>query len=343
MENILETLLEKLEEIKVENTHLYFITRVLKPDKKKTEKVLDKYDFKVYQIDVDDEIREHLHTLTKDQLFLLAEKKSEISEYDVITDDTHQLLTYAMKNKGTSFSDVVNKQLTHKSEIPKISNLEEIILTEELWAYCVGFLHKKDDWIYTFRKILSGKVAVDEQDSNTKTKFQKFLRAKFNSKSTKLELIEGETVNLDKQVDCIYYNHTFYIAHKTQFEQIVGLEAEFKEQATDVVTELENTKMIEGLEIMSAQIESNPAIHKKLVRLYKLGNYRELTPKIIKKMEAVAKEFEDKLKTKNGKLHIEDEADVDLVLKMLAEYYKEGKIFGKFYGTYSGKVLTSKK
>ena len=336
---ILEELLEKLESIKINNTFLYFITRVLKPDVKKTSKVMDKYVFKVYQIDVNDDIREHLYSLTQEQLGYLINKKTELHEYDVITDDTEQLFTYSMTNKAMSFADVVNNQL--KSRPPKIKNLEEIISEEELWAYCVGFHNKANDWIYTFRKILSGKVAVDEKDGNKRNALQKTIRTIFNSKSKKLELIEGETVNLDKQVDCIFYKDTFYIAKKTQFEQIVGLEEEFKQQAAGVITELEATNMIEGLEIMAKQIESNPAIHKKLVRLSKIGNYKDLDAKTIKTMQKVCKLHGDKLKVKNGKLFIEDEGDIDLALKMLADYYKRGEVSGKAYGTFAGKQLTT--
>jgi hypothetical protein len=138
-------------------------------------------------------------------------------------------------------------------------------------------------------------------------------------------LIQGETVNLDKQIDCIFYEDIFYIAKKTQFEQIVGLEEEFKEQAKEVLAELENTKMIEGLEALEKQIEDNPSIHRELVRLSKIGNYRELDAKVIKKMQKVCKDHGDKLKPKDGKLFIEDEKDIDLALKMLGDYYKRGK------------------
>lgn len=336
---ILEELSEKIQEIKVNNTFLYFITRVLKPDVKKTSKVMDKYIFKVYQIDVNEEIREHLHKLSKDQFAYLASKKTELQDYDVITDDTQHLFTYQMTNKAMSFADVVNNQL--KSQPPKITSLEEIILNEELWAYCVGFHKQGSEWIYTFRKILSGKVAIDETEGNKKSALQKALRTVFSTKSQKLELIQGETVNLDKQIDCIFYEDTFYIAKKTQFEQIVGLEEEFKEQAKEVLAELENTKMIEGLEVLEKQIENNPAIHRKLVRLSKIGNYRELDAKIIKQMQKVCKAYGDKLKLKDGKLFIEDEKDIDLALKMLGDYYKRGEVSGKAYGTFAGKQLTT--
>ncbi len=334
---ILEELSEKIGEIKVNNTYLYFITRVLKPDVKKSSKVMDKYVFKVYQIDVNEDIRDHLHKLSQEQLAYLASKKSELQDYDVITDDTQQLFTYQMTNKAMSFADVVNKQL--KSQPPKIQSLEEIIASEELWAYCVGFYQNGSDWIYTFRKILSGKVAIDENDGNKKSALQKALRTVFNTKSQKLELIQGETVNLDKQIDCVYYADTFYIAKKTQFEQIVGLEEEYKAQASEVIKELEDTKMIEGLEVLKKQIAENPSIHKKLVRLSKIGNYRELDTKVIKQMQKVCKLHGDKLKLKDGKLFIEDENDIDLALKMLGDYYKRGEVSGKAYGTFAGKQL----
>jgi len=208
-------------------------------------------------------------------------------------------------------------------------------------AYCVGFHNKGDDWIYTFRKILSSKVAINEQDGNKQNAVQKTIRTIFNSTSHKLELIEGETVNLDKQVDCIFYEGTFYIAKKTQFEQIVGLEEEFKVQASEVIKELEATEMIVGLDIMEKQIKINPAIHKKLVRLSKIGNYKDLDEKTVKKMEKVCKQYGDKLKVKDGKLFIEDEGDIDLALKMLADYYKRGEVSGKAYGTFAGKQLTA--
>lgn len=337
---ILEELSDKLGDIKINNTFLYFITRVLKSDVKKTSKVMNKYIFKVYQIDVNDEIREHLYNLSKDQFVYLASKKTELQDYDVITDDTEHLFTYQMTNKVMSFADVVNSQL--KSQPPKITSLEEIILTEELWAYCVGFYKKDSDWIYTFRKILSGKIAIDEKKGNKKNVLPKIIRTVFSTINQKLELIQGETVNLDKQIDCIYYRDTFYIAKKTQFEQIVGLEEEFKEQAKEVLAELENTQMIEGLKVLERQIEDNPSIHRKLVRLSKIGNYRELNANIIMKMQEVCKDHGDKLKLNYDKLLIEDEKDIDLALKMLGDYYKRGEVSGKAYGTFAGKQLTIK-
>lgn len=56
-------------------------------------------------------------------------------------------------------------------------------------------------------------------------------------------------------------------------------------------------------------------------------------------MQKVCKKYGDNLKIKDGKLHIEDAEDIELALKMLADYYKKGEVSGKAYGTYAGKEL----
>jgi hypothetical protein len=210
---------------------------------------------------------------------------------------------------------------------------------EELWAYCIGFNDiENTDWIYTFRKIQSGKVAVDEKE-NQKTLVAKVVRTLFSTQSQKLELLKGETVNLDKQIDCVYYKDDFYIIKKGNFEQIVGLQEEFKQVSIQVVAEMKQTNMFEGLEKIEEEIENNPAIHKKLVRIAKIGNYREITPQVIKKMEKVCKKYGNKLNIKGGKLSVEEKEDIDIILKMLADYYKTGDVTGKPYGTFSGKEI----
>lgn len=332
----LNDLLEKVSSTLVEDSKLYFITRILRDGVRKNSRVMDKFYFKVYQIDIDDEIRQHLYGSTEDQLEYVIKKEYEMIDYDVISDDSGNLLTYSMENKVMSFSDVVFNQLS--SNPPKIMSIGGIISDkEELWAYCVGFNNPLlSDWIYTFRKIQSGKVAVDEKNN------RKSIQTLFSTKSQKLELLKGEAVTLDKQIDCVYYNEIFYIIKKGGFEQIVGLQEEFKEEAKDVVAKMKETNMIVGLEMLEEKIESNPAIHKKLVRISRIDNYRSITPKVINTMKKVCKKYGDKLNVKEGKLSIEEKKDIDIILKMLADYYKTGDVTGKPYGTYAGKQIEFK-
>lgn len=336
----LSELLEKITETQVEDTKLYFITRQLKSNVKRSSKIMDKFLFQVYQVDIDNEIREYLYNSSIDQLEYVINKKFDMIDYDVISDDTEHLFTYSIKNKALSFSDVVCNQLS--STPKKITSINEIISgSEELWAYCIGFNDiDNSDWIYTFRKIQLGKIAVDERE-NPKSKI-KMIRTLFSTTSQKLELLKGETVNLDKQIDCVYYDESFYIIKKGYFEQIVGIQEEFKEEAKQVVSRMRETNMILGLEKIEEKIESNPAIHKKLVRISRIDNYKDITPSIVNKMQKVCRKYGDRLNIKDGKLSIEEEKDIDIILKMLADYYKTGDVTGKPYGTFAGKKIEVK-
>jgi hypothetical protein len=333
----IKDLLEKIQSTNVEDSKLYFVTRLLKEGIKKSAKMIDKYIFKIYQIDIDDEIRQYLYDCSQEELQRVIKKDYQLLDYDVISDDTEHLFTYKINNKALPFQDIVRNKLT--SNPPKAQSIAGILSdNEELWAYCIGFNDiENSDWIYTFRKIQPSKIAVNEEE-NAKT-LLKTIRTFFSTTSQKLELLKGETVNLDKQIDCVYYADTFFIIKKANFEQIVGLQEEFKEQATSVVNEMKQTNMFDGLEKIDEEIEKNPTIHKKLVRIAKIGNYREITPQVIKKMEKVCKKYGNKLNIKEGKLTIEDKEDVEVILKMLADYYKTGEVTGKPYGTFAGKEL----
>ena len=61
---------------------------------------------------------------------------------------------------------------------------------------------------------------------------------------------------------------------------------------------------------------------------------------MITKMKKAAKAEDYKLKIDaNGKILIENTKDVDMVIKLLCDYYKQGVVTGKNYGTYAGKYF----
>lgn len=335
----LQEILEKIAATQVNDLRLYFITRVLKENVKKSAKIIDKYLFRVYQVDIDSEIRQYLYNLSEEQLKIIIKKDFEMFDYDVVSDDSQHLFTYFMQHKVLSFSDVVCNQLNQTP--PKMQSIESILSNgDELWAYCVGFNDlENQDWIYTFRKIQSGKVAVDEQEGKN---ILKIIRTRFDTTNQKLELLKGETVNLDKQIDCIYYDEIFYVIKKANFEQIVGLQEEYKEEAKSVVNELKETGKFEGLEMVEKKIETTPSIHKKLVRIAKIGNFRTIDDKVIKRMKSVCKKYGVEFHVKDGKIAIEEEKDIEIILKMLADYYKTGEVSGKAYGTFAGRELVNK-
>lgn len=107
-----------------DNLQLSFIIRKLKPNIKKSSKVIDKYNFYAYHTTIDDSIRDFLFELVQEQLSRSLNKNFNLNEYDVISDDTEQLFTYSMKNKGLSFASVMEQLINPNA--PKIQSIEQL-------------------------------------------------------------------------------------------------------------------------------------------------------------------------------------------------------------------------
>ena len=336
----LDEVLNRIQDTKQEDVKLHFITRILKSGVGKRDKTLDKYIFKVYQIDVDDEIRKYLYDLSIKELERTVAKDYSLIDYDPISDDTDHLFSYKLKAETSSFSDVVVNQLG--KELSKVESIEGIVSeVEELWAYCIGFLDEKNDsWIYTFRKIMVSKIAIDEKNDTEKNIVLRQIRTLFDSKSKKLTLMKGEAVTLDKQIDCVYWEDTFYVLKKVPFEQIVGLQEEFHAKAIEVVDEMKNTGLIDGLDGLEGELNTNTSLHKKLVKLLQNGGLEKLDGKQIKKMANVCKRYGETISVgSDGHIKINGRKDFETVIKAMCDYYKKGEVSGKSYGTFSGREL----
>lgn len=336
----LDEVLDRIKDTKQEDVKLHFITRILRSGVGKRDKTLDKYIFKVYQIDVDDEIRKYLYDLSIKELERTVTKDYSLIDYDPISDDTDHLFSYKLKAETSTFSDVVVNQLG--KELPKVESIEGIISeNEELWAYCIGFLDVEDqEWIYTFRKIMVSKIAIDEKNDTDKSIVWRQIRTIFNSTSKKLTLMKGEAVTLDKQIDCVYWEETFYVLKKVPFEQIVGLQEEYHAKAIEVVDEMKNTGLIDGLDGLEEELKTNTSLHKKLVKLQQNGGLEKLDDMQIKKMAKVCKRYGETIAVgADGHIKISDRKDFETVIKAMCDYYKKGEVSGKSYGTFSGREL----
>lgn len=209
-------LVDIIKQANSENLKMYFVTRIVKEGVKANARVLEKFHFKVYQIEITQEVREYIYKLSEKQFKKIEENKElNFIEYDVISDDTEHLFTYQMQNNVGSFSDVVYNQLNQSP--PKITDLNDILQEEELWAYCVEFEIDSENSFYTFRKISAGKVGVEKDDDGEKKSIGKQIRTFFDRDTKTLSLLKSETVYLDKQVDCIFYGETFYVLKKIFF------------------------------------------------------------------------------------------------------------------------------
>lgn len=338
MEHALQPILEKVSD--ADTLNFYFILRKEKENLTNKRKVLEKYDFSALRVDINEEIRTFLHSLVQEQLKQAIDKELELTPYEVIADDEEQVFTYNELNKIGSFQKVVNDLLPNRSLIYTMQNFNEVFKYGLIWAYCVELSYLDENGsrksIYTFRKLNSGNIIVDERDNIG----AKHIFASFGTRSNKLEMFKGSTVKLDAIVDCIFDSGLFYILQKHQFETLVGMAVDFHQEALSVVEELKQLDKIAGLEHISEAIEKNTSIHKKLVRLKKLQNYRTMDNKMITQMKKAAKTEKYKLQlNEEGKIVIENSKDVDMVIKLLCDYYKQGVVTGKNYGTYAGKYF----
>lgn len=336
----LDVVLGRIKGTNKEDVKLHFITRILRNGVGKRAKNLDKYIYKVYQIDVDDEIRNYLYELSIKELERTLSKDYSLIDYDPISDDIDHLFSYKLKAETSSFSDVVVNQLG--KELPKVVSIDGIVSdNEELWAYCIGFLDEEiEEWIYTFRKIMVSKIAIDENDDKDKNLIKRQIRALFNTTSKKLTLMKGQAVTLDKQIDCIYCDETFYVLKKVPFEMIVGLQEEFHAKAVEVVDSMKSTGLIDGLDCMEEELKTNTVLHKKLVKLLHNGGLHQLDKANIKKMVRVCKRYGEEIMIgDDGHIKINDRKDFEIVVKALSDYYKKGEVSGKSYGTFSGREL----
>lgn len=323
-----------------QEAHLYFVTRELKEGIKSSAHVMQKYDFMMHKIEISNDVREMLLSIVADQLNKVSgDETISIVEYEAIVDDEPRVYTYQLKNKAMSFAAVLTNQLP-KGVKSSIGNVSEFIAGHKLWAFCVDILPAENGRIVSFTKISPSRVAVDKVSNPESGVIDKFI-AKFDVNSSLLELVKGDTINFDKRIDCLYdfEKDEFLIFNKSNFEKIVGLEEEFKEVAEEVVLDLKNSKMIDGLETLAGELEGNPSLHRKLYKLKRSPDYKALDSKRVAKMKIVAKSFKLKLNLKGGKLIVETKDDLDLVIKLLDDYFLDSEQTGNKYGASVKKKL----
>lgn len=144
-----QDLYDVISDISTQDVKLYFVTRKTKENITKKMRAKDKYLFRVYQIDCDDELRETILSASKEQLKATIDKNFDLVDYDILSDETENLFTYSIKNKVFSFSDVVTNQLL-STNIEKVKNLFDITSNgDSLWAYCVEFFNLSTKQKYT--------------------------------------------------------------------------------------------------------------------------------------------------------------------------------------------------
>ena len=99
---------------------------------------------------------------------------------------------------------------------------------------------------------------------------------------------------------------------------------------------MRETGLIDGVECIEEELKTNTSLHKKLVKLQQNGGLEKLDYIRIKKMAKVCKRYGERIAVgADGHIKISDRKDFETVIKAMCDYYKNGEVSGKSYGTFA--------
>ena len=326
-----------LEVIESENTsaRIFLITRKEQAGVRARDRMIERYDFFAHKVHARNEVTSRLAGVVKHQLESIACKDDyQLQPYDVISDDLdNTLYTYALNN-ALAFTDVITNQLLREN-CPLISSLSEVEKT--LWAYSIEF-QCGERLIYTFRKLSKSKVVVSRENS-IRGKFDAF----FDIDAEELISSNVDSISFDDWIDCLFLDNEFLVLRKKAFESMAVLGQEFQEVANNVADVLEQTGLIEGLDVFRDYVSSHKLAAKQLASIAGKGFHERFDGHEMRDMRDVLRRFEgrDLKTTEDGsKLLIENPQDINDIIRLLNDYYKQGVLTGSYYGTSSGQQIT---
>lgn len=295
----------------------------------------NRFFFDVFKVGLDKKMIEYfklgtLNTLQK----IINNENLEFVNYSVISDDgVDSILCYDGMER-LEFHNVQEK-INKDSSINVLKNLDSI--KKDILAFCLK-VSSKDASFTIYRKLTKSKVATDTPLS----KYQK-VQAFFDVNSAIMKVIPMQTVTFDEKIDFICTNKKVYIFSKLGFENIIGIEKEFVENAKSMFKVISDASIIDDMKVLEEITLSNKSLLRTVASIAQKRNHETLNSDTLKKYQKTLSEFEGtKLQEKKGKLVIENISDVKLLIKVLNDFYKQGIASGKYYGTNSGHIIARK-
>lgn len=327
----LHELLE-LDDISLE---LFFVQRKSKTaQKKKT------FSYTISKLDASKEINDFFKKSAITQVSRYLDAGTTPQNYAVIGDDMPRSLYIYKGASKLKLSDQTWKKMLDGTAISSATSLGQI--KKNIWFYCVKVTASIDSDVKSvilFKKITQSNVATDEPQ-----KLLHKLKASFDSSDPKLVPVQPQHITFEDKFDCALIENSFLIFSKPGFEKIVELEDEFTEQTKETLSVIEAQDVIQGMDILQAEIISKPSLMRTLVNITKNENHSTIGAIEIAKMKQMLLDYDgQELKTtSDGKILIENKDDAATLLKLLNDYYKQGLVTGKTYGSNSGSILQRK-
>jgi hypothetical protein len=308
---------------------LFLIARELKPGLSRSASVFEKYLYRAFMVDISQSLASHFSKNAINALNrIVNDTECQLSPYSVIGDDLGNLIYTCTPNPHLSFTDMYGTQIFTEN-CDYLSNLNEV--KNSLWAYSVRFSSQLGA-AYSFRKISKSKVAVDQRNK---------VLAIFDLDSSLLTELDKNVISFDDKIDFLLVDNEFIILHKPGFEQVVGLEDEFYQAASNLINELSQTGLIDGLEFFNSAISKNRTILKAVSHIAKTRSYDNFDKNEILRMSNVLRQFEDRdLRQSNqGNVLLETPSDIKDFIRLLSDYYKQGMVSGRYYGSLGGHIV----
>jgi hypothetical protein len=245
--------------------------------------------------------------------------KYTMEDYSIFTDDVEKkILIYTKKEQINSFMHIVDTDLKDPSELTDVDDLAHI--ANNLWAYIIE-VNLNGRMICGLRKMSPSKVLVSEK--------RKSISAMFRINEKSLVLSQEHSIIFDKKLDAIYADDTFFVIQKDTFETIVGLESEYREVAISVAENIQKSpQIILKFDIMS-EVKNKNRFIKKLAKIK--DEINNIDAERIRKMKMTATTFNQSFVFESDKIVIDNEKNLDILIKLLDDYYLSSSQTNKQY------------
>lgn len=335
---------------KADQVRLFLIERIENSDQQKMK--LGKFSFLPYEVDLDNNSGEDLFSMVKKGILSVLKRKPEITKYEIISEDTHQIFTNPENSKISAFNNLLTSSL--ESTVAKVEDVDSFSKIKKIWAIGLKFYNlSSEKSFYAFRKVSETKVLMKEQEavmakSAKKPSLKRVITAttlnyRFDLKSKKLVPFDGFSLSIEKSIDLVCIDGEKYIFQKSGFESLVGATEYIQEQAPKVSEDMELKSFIQGFDHVKTVLKGNINLMRKFLRVLKNKVLELENAKILENINAQEALLNRGVKIKNGMIQVENEGEVEEVIRYLSDYYKTGLMTKKTFGTYSGKVISKEK
>lgn len=280
-----------------------------------------------------------LENLTQSWGKVAETKPEDLETYDVIVDNGRKptLEFYDLSAHQLDIASLFKAPgITEKYLEQGVSIINAGGENAELCAFVAAVQDPQTmQWAYGFGKLTRGNINIPERNP-------RYLISVFDLADSIVRLLEGPNIQLHNDFDFTVYDGLAFILNRSGFKDTVKLEDEFIQQAQCIIDEVQQHCQIEGLDLLRSEAKASSLVRTRLVKAQQNGNLRIFSdPQSIQKQVQIAQRHGKVLKVSpdGTTVLIKNKKDVQVVVKLLGDYWKIGEASGKHYETFAGKVV----